>query len=68
MPSVSNYSLSLDEVAHFHDYGFLGPFASVLPDEMAAIRVHIDEEVLTRDGAESAHARAIAAHGFQSSF
>jgi ectoine hydroxylase-related dioxygenase (phytanoyl-CoA dioxygenase family) len=51
MPSVStDYSLSAEEVARFHNQGYLGPFAAVSPDEMALIRAHIDEDVLQRPG------------------
>ena len=46
----AKFSLDEAEIAHFHDEGYLGPFAAVSPEEMATIRAHIDERVLTTDG------------------
>ena len=43
-------TLPPDEVRFFHDQGYLGPFSVHTPDQMAAIREHIDTRVLTRDG------------------
>lgn len=46
----TNYALTGEEVARFHEQGFLGPLAAVSPDEMAQIRHHIESDVLQRDG------------------
>lgn len=48
--AITDCSLSAEEVARFHEQGFLGPYAAVSPEEMAAIREHIDAEILTRPG------------------
>ena len=47
---TSDHRLSAEEVARFHEQGFLGPHTAVSPDEMAVIRERIDHEVLKRDG------------------
>jgi ectoine hydroxylase-related dioxygenase (phytanoyl-CoA dioxygenase family) len=44
------FALTLEEVAHFHENGYLGPFPLCTPDEMATIRERIEQEVLTTDG------------------
>jgi len=49
----TNYALSPNEVAFFHQNGYLGPFAAVSPEEMAAIRNHIESKVLARQGPSS---------------
>lgn len=46
----SGFPLSAQEVAFFHQNGYLGPFAAVSPGEMATICQHIDDHVLTADG------------------
>src|ERR671927_1618534 len=43
-------ALSREEIAHFHDQGYLGPYTLCTPEEMAAIRRRIEDEVLTTDG------------------
>lgn len=45
-----NFRLTPAEVAHFHEQGYLGPFALCTPDEMAAVRTRIETQVLTTDG------------------
>lgn len=47
---TSDFRLSHEEVALFHEQGYLGPYAAVSPEEMALIREHIDTELLHRDG------------------
>ena len=47
---MSLNTLSEEEIARFHEQGFLGPFAAMTPNEMAGIRTHIENEVLTCDG------------------
>ncbi len=46
----NSHSLSPEEIAFFHQNGYLGPFAAMPPDEMGAIVAHIDAHVLTKDG------------------
>lgn len=43
-------TVNAEEVTRFHQQGFLGPYTAVSPDEMAAIREHIDSQVLTHQG------------------
>lgn len=47
---MSCSALTADEANLFRAQGYLGPFAAMSPDDMAAIRQHIDDELLTRDG------------------
>ncbi|HWE63380.1 MAG TPA: phytanoyl-CoA dioxygenase family protein [Chloroflexota bacterium] len=50
MAAATSNALSPDQVARFHEDGFLaGPFQLCTPDEMAAIRDTIDREVFTSD-------------------
>ena len=46
MPNI----LSDEETQRFRSQGYLGPYAAMTPEEMAGVRQHIDEHVLTRDG------------------
>ena len=46
----SAFALGGAEVAQFHREGYLGPYALCTPEEMAALRRRIEEEVLTTDG------------------
>jgi ectoine hydroxylase-related dioxygenase (phytanoyl-CoA dioxygenase family) len=48
--TLKEYSLSSEEVALFHEHGYLGPFPAVTPEEMAAIAEHIENNVLQCDG------------------
>lgn len=50
MQTSSSPRLTTDEIKFFHDYGYLGPYAAVSPEEMEGIRQHIDSEILTRPG------------------
>ena len=50
MNHSNRLALTPEEVTHFHDQGFVGPFAAMPPEEMAAVRSRIDDEVLTCDG------------------
>jgi len=43
-------AVSAEEINFYHDNGYLGPFTAVSEEEMAAIRAHIDDNVLQRDG------------------
>jgi ectoine hydroxylase-related dioxygenase (phytanoyl-CoA dioxygenase family) len=43
-------TLTREEIASFHDNGFLGPYALSTPDEMAILRAEIERDVLTTDG------------------
>jgi ectoine hydroxylase-related dioxygenase (phytanoyl-CoA dioxygenase family) len=45
-----DFRLTPAELTHFHEQGYLGPYALCSPDEMAAIRTRIEAEVLTTDG------------------
>lgn len=45
-----DFHLTDEQVLKFHEQGFLGPFELMSPDEMAEVREHIDEELLTSDG------------------
>jgi len=47
---ATDYRLSQEEVARFHEQGFLGPYAAVSPAEMAVMREHFDHDVLQREG------------------
>jgi ectoine hydroxylase-related dioxygenase (phytanoyl-CoA dioxygenase family) len=47
---AGTFRLTRDEVNHFHEQGFLGPFALCTPDEMTGIRERIERETLTTDG------------------
>ena len=42
--------LTRDEVDFFVEYGYLGPYAAMPPDEMAGIRAEIESAVLTTEG------------------
>ncbi len=44
------HALSEEEVNFFRENGYLGPYTAVSPEEMAAIREHIDNDLLTTDG------------------
>lgn len=44
------YALSVEEIREFHEKGFLGPFELRSPEEMEAVRAHIDDHVLTSPG------------------
>lgn len=48
--ALASAALSPAEVRSFHEQGFLGPYASVTPEEMEGIRDHIDRHVITRPG------------------
>lgn len=43
-------TLSREEVRHFHQHGYLGPFTAMPVEEMARIRDRIEAEVLTSQG------------------
>jgi ectoine hydroxylase-related dioxygenase (phytanoyl-CoA dioxygenase family) len=47
---AARYSLRQEECEFFRSNGYLGPFAAVSADEMAAIRAHIDTDLLNIDG------------------
>src|ERR1700677_2271818 len=47
---ATNFSLSAEEIRRFHDEGYVGPYAATTPQEMVAIRHHIDTVVLQKDG------------------
>src|SRR3712207_4339369 len=51
---TTDYSLCAQEIARFHEQGFLGPYAAVSPDEMAAIRENIYNEFLPPRGSSPA--------------
>lgn len=55
------HALSEDEVNFFRENGYLGPYTAVFPEEMAAIREHIDNDLLTTDG-PNPHARVQSRH------
>lgn len=60
MSVQSEYRLSRDEMERFHEEGCLGPFDLCSPDQMASIRMRIEEDVLTTNGPNAAnreHAR-----------
>jgi non-heme Fe2+,alpha-ketoglutarate-dependent halogenase len=42
-------SLTLDDADHFREHGYLGPLRLCSESEMAIIRAHIDEHVLTSE-------------------
>ncbi len=46
----SEYRLSESECNLFREQGYLGPFRAVSDEEMAAIRTHIEDDLLTTDG------------------
>jgi len=50
MNTITDYSLTRAEIAAFHRDGFLGPFPTYTAEEMAAIRDHIDTQVINRPG------------------
>ncbi|MBX2862092.1 MAG: phytanoyl-CoA dioxygenase family protein [Leptolyngbyaceae cyanobacterium MAG.088] len=41
-----SYKLTADQVASFHENGFIGPFKLCSPEEMAVIRQQIEKEVI----------------------
>ncbi|WP_344535717.1 phytanoyl-CoA dioxygenase family protein [Streptomyces albiaxialis] len=43
-------ALTRDEIARFHQQGYLGPYTACTPEDMAAVRLRIDAEVLTSTG------------------
>jgi chlorinating enzyme len=47
---TSANQLDVTQIDHFHDQGYLGPYALCPPERMAAVRTHIEEDVLTKDG------------------
>jgi len=48
--STTAISLTPDECDFFRDNGYLGPFQAVSEGEMADIRAHIEDDLLTTDG------------------
>ena len=48
--ATDSFTLTPAEVQFFHDQGYLGPFPTYSPEEMEAVREHIDTQVLTRPG------------------
>ncbi|MEX0775462.1 MAG: phytanoyl-CoA dioxygenase family protein [Phycisphaeraceae bacterium] len=45
-----SYQLSATELARFRKEGYLGPYQALSQQEMADLRRHIEEDVLTKDG------------------
>jgi ectoine hydroxylase-related dioxygenase (phytanoyl-CoA dioxygenase family) len=45
--SVDPHSLSREEVAHYHEYGYCGPYTLCSPEEMAEIRPRIERVLAT---------------------
>lgn len=50
MIETQSFTLTKEEIRKFHTDGYLGPYAAVMPEEMADIRARIEQEVLTTDG------------------
>lgn len=48
--TTPTHALSPQQIDQFHGEGYAGPFAAVMPDEMAEIRQRIETDVLTCDG------------------
>jgi len=48
--TASSFALTPAEIRFFHENGYLGPFPTVTPREMDAIRAHLDEHVIARPG------------------
>lgn len=44
--TASSHSLNADEILHYHENGVIGPYTLCEPEEMAACRSRIEEEVL----------------------
>lgn len=54
----SHPHLGADEIARFHDQGYLGPYTLCAPDEMAVIRARIERMIASEDG-PSPHSRLV---------
>ena len=48
--TATSPALHRDEVRHFHEFGYLGPYTALPPTEMTAIRQRIDNEVISAPG------------------
>lgn len=48
--NLDSYQLTADETAFFRANGYLGPLTVLTPEEMADVRKHIEDDLLTTDG------------------